>query len=73
MSGILVYSEVEQTALGLLTKGRELATELGKPLTVALLGEESTGWADACFAHGADRAWVGNDSNLNVFQASTYA
>ena len=73
MSGILVYSEVEQTALGLLTKGRELAAELGKPLAVALLGEESADWADACFAHGADRAWVGNDPNLTVFQAGTYA
>jgi electron transfer flavoprotein alpha subunit len=73
MSGILVYSEVEQTALGLLTRGRDLAAELGKPLAVALLGEGSAGRADACFAHGASRAWVGDDPNLAVFQASTYA
>jgi electron transfer flavoprotein alpha subunit len=73
MSGILVYSEVEQTALGLLTRGRDLAAELGKPLAVALLGEGSAGRADACFAHGANRAWVGDDPNLAVFQASTYA
>jgi electron transfer flavoprotein alpha subunit len=73
MSGILVYSEVEQTALGLLTRGRDLAAELGKPLTVALLGEEAGGWADACFAHGAQRAYVGNDPDMIVFQAGTYA
>jgi electron transfer flavoprotein alpha subunit len=73
MSGILVYSEVKSMALGLLTKGRELAAELGKPLAVALLGEEAAGWTDACFAHGAERAFVGNDPALIVFQAATHA
>jgi electron transfer flavoprotein alpha subunit len=73
MSGILVYSEVESTALGLLTKGRELAAALDRPLAVALLGEKAAGWTDACFAHGAERAFVGNDPALAVFQAATYA
>jgi electron transfer flavoprotein alpha subunit len=73
MSGILVYSEVEQTALGLLTRGRDLAAKLDQPLAVALLGEGSAGRAHACFAHGANRAWVGNDPGLTVFQAGTYA
>jgi electron transfer flavoprotein alpha subunit len=73
MSGILVYSEVEQTALGLLTRGRDLAAGLGKPLIVALLGEGAADRADACFAHGANRAYVGNNPALTVFQASTYA
>jgi electron transfer flavoprotein alpha subunit len=73
MSGILVYSEVEQTALGLLTQGRELAAALGKPLAVALLGDGAAGRAEACFAHGAERAYVGDDPALAVFQASTYA
>jgi electron transfer flavoprotein alpha subunit len=72
MSGILVYSEVEQIALALLTKGRELAAELGKPLAVALLGEDAAEWADTCFAHGASQAYVGNDPALAVFQASTF-
>jgi electron transfer flavoprotein alpha subunit len=73
MNGIVVYSELESTALGLLTKGRELAAGLGKPLAVALLGEGAAGQADACFAHGAAKAYVGNDPALAVFQASTYA
>lgn len=73
MSGILVYSEVEQTALGLLTKGRELAAQLGKPLSVALLGDDVAGRADACFAHGAERAYVWNDPQATVFQAGVYA
>jgi electron transfer flavoprotein alpha subunit len=73
MSGILVYSELQSAALGLLTKGRELAAGLGKPLAVALLGEGADARADACFAHGASRAYVGNDPALAVFQAGVYA
>ena len=72
MSGILVYSELEQTTLGLLSKGRELAVELGKSLAVALLGDEAQ-WADACQAHGANQVYVGSDPALDVFQASTHA
>jgi electron transfer flavoprotein alpha subunit len=73
MSGILVYSELESSALGLLTKGRELAAGLGMPLTVALLGEGAASQADVCFAHGATRAYIGNDPALAVFQAGVYA
>ena len=72
MSGILVYSELEQTTLGLLSKGRELAAELGKSLAVALLGDEAQ-WADACQAHGANQVYVGSDPALDIFQASTHA
>jgi electron transfer flavoprotein alpha subunit len=73
MSGILVYSELETTALGLLTKGRELAAGLAKPLAVALLGEAAAARADACFAHGAKQAYIGSDPALTVFQAGVYA
>ena len=73
MSGILVYSELDSVALGLLTKGRELAAGLGKELAVALLGEGAGSRANACFAHGANRAYVGNDPALKVFQAGVYA
>jgi electron transfer flavoprotein alpha subunit len=73
MSGILVYSENKSTLLGLLTRGRELAADMGQPLAVALLGAESAAWADECFAHGAALAYVGDDPALEVFQARTYA
>jgi len=73
MSGILVYSELESTALGLLTVGRELAAEMDKPLAIALLGEGAADQAEASFAHGASRAYVGNDPALAVFQAGAYA
>jgi electron transfer flavoprotein alpha subunit len=73
MSGILVYSELESSTLGLLTKGRELAAGMGKPLAVALLGEGAASRADTCFAHGASQVYVGDDPALKVFQASVYA
>jgi electron transfer flavoprotein alpha subunit len=71
MSGILIYSELENTALGLLTKGRELAAELNKPLSVALLRNAAE--VEGYFAHGATQAFVGDDPSLTHFQASTYA
>jgi electron transfer flavoprotein alpha subunit len=73
MNGILIYSEVEETALGLLTKGRELAADLEKPLSIALLGVEDPGQIDAFFAHGATQVYAGNDPALTHFQASVYA
>lgn len=73
MSGILVYSELESSTLGLLTKGREMAAGMGKPLAVALLGEGAASRADACLAHGASQVYVGDDPALKVFQASVYA
>jgi len=73
MSGILVYSEAEETALGLLTKGRSLAVELNKSLSVAILGKEANGHEDIYFAHGATYVYVGNDPALSHFQGSIYA
>lgn len=73
MNGIIVYSELEETALGLLTKGRELASELNKSLSVALLGDLTGGQADTYFAHGATQAYIGDDSALTNFQARTHA
>jgi electron transfer flavoprotein alpha subunit len=73
VNGILVYSELEETALGLLTKGRSLSAELNKPLSVALLGDGASSRADVCFAHGAARAYLVDDPVLAHFQASTHA
>ncbi|NIM95640.1 MAG: electron transfer flavoprotein subunit alpha/FixB family protein [Anaerolineales bacterium] len=73
MSGILVYSELEETSLGLLTKGRSLAAELNKPLYVALLGQDSPQPSKDYFSHGASRIYVGDDPALDPFHARTYA
>jgi electron transfer flavoprotein alpha subunit len=73
MSGIIVYSELEETTLGLLTKGRELASELNKPLSVALLGDQVGDQAEKTLAYGATQAFVADAPALTHFQASTYA
>lgn len=73
MSGILIYSEVKSTFLGLLTHGRALAKALDQPLTAVLLGEESAAWAGEALSHGAERVFVGDSPHLEVFQARTYA
>jgi len=73
MSGILIYSEVEETALGLLTIGKSLSTKLDKALSVALLGNETPDQVETYFSHGAIHAYIGSDSALTHFQASVYA
>ncbi|HEY46109.1 MAG: hypothetical protein AMJ88_11585 [Anaerolineae bacterium SM23_ 63] len=73
MNGIIVYSELEETALGLLTKGRELASELNKPLSVVLLGDQAGDQAENTFAYGATQAFIADAPALTNFQASTYA
>jgi electron transfer flavoprotein alpha subunit len=73
MNSILIYSEVEEIALGLLTKGRSLAADLGKPLSVASLGSDAANQTDSFFAHGAAQVYLGDDPALDHFQASVYA
>ena len=73
MSGILIYSELESTVLGLLTKGRELAADLDKDLGVVLLGPDGAAGADQYISHGASRVYVADDPQLQVFQAGSYA
>jgi len=69
MNGIIVYSELEETALGLLTKGRELASELNKPLSVVLLGDQAGDQAENTFAYGATQAFIADAPALTNFQA----
>lgn len=73
MAGVLVYSEREKLALELLSGAREIASARGSSLAVALLGDGAADRADACFAHGATKAFVVSDSALADYQADTYA
>jgi electron transfer flavoprotein alpha subunit len=65
MRGVLVYSERKSVALELLT----FAATLPGPAAVALLGSESTAWVGECFAHGAVRAYTGDDPALTGLPA----
>jgi electron transfer flavoprotein alpha subunit len=73
MSSVLVFSERETLALELLTGGRDIAAARGASLVVALLGEGAADRADACFAHGAEKAYLASDTALSPYQADTYA
>jgi electron transfer flavoprotein alpha subunit len=65
MAEMLVYSERQQTALELLSKGTELAPALGVRLAAAALGPSAAAQADALGAAGAERIYVSEDPALD--------
>jgi electron transfer flavoprotein alpha subunit len=73
MNGILVYSESQETALGLLSRAKELVTEKNIPLSIALLRNDSAAQSDIFFAHGASKIYAGVDAALDHFDSQTYA
>lgn len=73
MAEMLVYSEKQQTALELLSKGSELAPALGLTLTVAALGPGAAAEADALGAAGAERIYVCEDAALEGLQVDVIA
>ncbi len=68
MTAILVFSEQDAVAFELLSKARELGTA-----SVALLGASVAAKGNDCFAHGAQRVYVGEDARLGEFNADVYA
>ncbi|NIS78894.1 MAG: electron transfer flavoprotein subunit alpha/FixB family protein [Anaerolineales bacterium] len=73
MSGVLVYSERKPLAFELLSGGREIAASLGSTLAVALLGPGTADHVEAYFTHGAEKAYVVEDSALEEHHTSVYA
>lgn len=73
MSSILIYSERETLALELLTGARDIASARGASLAVALLGDGAADRADACFQHGAEKAYVAAGPALDNPQTDTTA
>jgi electron transfer flavoprotein alpha subunit len=73
MNGILVYSESQETALGLLTRAIELVAEQNTPVSIAFLGDFSPAQSDLFFAHGATNIYVGEDRALAHFDSRAYA
>jgi electron transfer flavoprotein alpha subunit len=69
MNGVIVYSERPALALELLT----FAATLQQPLTAVLLNQEAKIWAEAYFAHGAQRVYSANNSSLSDLQADVLA
>ena len=71
MNNIFVYIELENGAvadvsLELLTKGRELADELGVKLEAVVLGHGVAGIEKELAKYGADTVWVADDECLRA-------
>ncbi len=74
---VWVFAEQEQGRLSdvpleLLSKGRELADELGVKLVAALLGTGVAELADRLIAHGADTVFLAEHPRLEHYQANGY-
>jgi electron transfer flavoprotein alpha subunit len=73
MTELLVFSEKNDLAFELVSKGREFAGALKMGLAAALLGEKAAGEAKEYFSYGADRVYIGEDPALAGFNAESYA
>lgn len=75
---VWVFAEQEDgklhdVGLELLSKGRELADRLGVKLASCLLGSKVENLAPVLIAHGADKVYLADDSNLSHYQTTSYA
>lgn len=73
MNNLFVYIEIEgrriaDVSLELLTKGRELATELGVQLEAVVLGADLEGIEQELAPYGVDRVWVADDPIFAPFR-----
>jgi electron transfer flavoprotein alpha subunit len=73
MAEILVFSEKDDLAFELVSKGKEFGAALNMGLAAALLGEEAGARADEYFAYGADRVYVSEQPALANFHAEAFA
>jgi electron transfer flavoprotein alpha subunit len=70
---ILVYSEAWDTALELMSKGRELADAAGVKLLSASFGSDAAGdVANELIQHGADTVYTITDPKLDTFMVEQY-
>jgi electron transfer flavoprotein alpha subunit len=75
---ILVYiehfgEEIESVSLEMLSKGRELADQVGWELVGLLLGRDVGKYLDVVFTHGADKVILVEHSLLDHFTVDAYS
>ena len=75
---ILVYiehfgDEIEKVSLEMLSKGRELADQVGWELVGILLGRDVSDHTDVVFAHGADKVILVEHILLDDFSVDAYS
>ncbi len=81
MAEILIFSENNDLAFELVSKGKEFGAALNMQVAAALLGDEASAQADEYFAYGADKVYVGQSPALadtstrlsTSFHAETFA
>lgn len=69
---IVVCSETDEGAFGLLTKGREFSKQFGMGLSAVVLGDRSDKDAGAYFEYGAQNVLVASNANPQGLDAETY-
>lgn len=72
-SEIVVCSETDEGAFGLLTKGREFSKQLGMGLSALILGDRSDKDVGAYFEYGAQNVLVASNASPQGLDAETYA
>ncbi len=78
MNNLFVYIETEggkvaDVSLELLTKGRELATELGVKLEAVVIGDGVAGIAPELAKYGADTVWMAEGKELSPYRTLPHA
>ncbi|MFH1382556.1 MAG: electron transfer flavoprotein subunit alpha/FixB family protein [Chloroflexota bacterium] len=73
MPGILVFSEQDDLALGLLPKALELAQQLNLELGAAILGSDVGNRAAQFLTRGVNTAYAGENELLSKFDGEVYA
>lgn len=69
---IVVCSETDEGAFGLLTKGREFSKQLGMGLSALVFGDRSDKDAGAYFEYGAQNVLMASNANPQGLDAETY-
>ena len=73
MAELLIFSERDDLAFELVSKGREFSSALHMKLSAALLGEKIEGKVDEYFAYGAQKVYLGENPALVDFSTDSYA
>jgi electron transfer flavoprotein alpha subunit len=73
MAELLVFSEKDDLAFELISKGKEFSSALNMKLTAALLGEKIDANANEYFAYGADRVYIAENPALANVNAESFA
>jgi electron transfer flavoprotein alpha subunit len=73
MAELLVFSEKDDLAFELISKGKEFSSALNMKLSAALLGDKIDAKASEYFAYGADRVYIAENPALATVNAESFA